>query len=142
MKKNSKTALMAAAFAAAMSFSACHSFDDYTTVYGPPPDTGETQPVQTSEQVTETVIPRTEEPRSESLGTTASGVASTDTGTSDGTTTGSGTLTETSAPEGDDTVTTAAAFAVVPSAAIELPTVYDPDKQHIQLVYGPPSYES
>ena len=133
---------MAAAFAAAMSFSACHNFDDYTTEYGPPADVEETMPPLVTEEVTENDISTTSTAPTVTESSEPAEETSESAGSSSGTTTGTASDTSDTTSVQEDTETTVAPATGFVSDDIELPTVYDPDRQRISVVYGPPSYES
>ena len=135
MKKTDKTVLMAAAFAAAASFSACHNFDDYTTVYGPPPDT--------DSSVLETLPPPQPEygpmwEPEETEEATATTTSATATSATEDSTTESSTETESSTDTETPAVTVPPDEEGIPGTAI----VYDPSQNELQLFYGPPSFLS
>ena len=144
MKKNNKTALMAAAFAAAMSFSACHSDREFASVYGPPPDTDSSLVTQTTQDGTEkvtgssTVSLTTSATETETASSTESSTAYDQT---TGSTSGTETETTSAPPDGTaDTPAETASAGTIPD--VDFPALYDPDNNNMQVLYGPPSFYS
>ena len=127
---------MAAAFAAAASFSACHSFDDYTTVYGPPPDT-DSSVLETFPPPQPEYGPMWDSEETESV--TETTTSTTVTSTSEDTTADTSAETEEAPTE---TKTTAVTVTPDKEGITGLITACTPDSDNIQIFYGPPSFTS